>query len=157
MAVHLAKRGFRWRHQHQPQSNDRRPPAGGHLAIGRRRPSVYETRPSYQSGISAIVGTQRGTPDVAADANPSSGVWVYASPYWYIVGGTSVATPVWAGIGNAAARFAGSSPAELMTLYQDQGTTPITMGTCGSNQGYLAAGAWNLCTGLGSPLSQGGK
>jgi subtilase family serine protease len=120
-------------------------------------PSVYETRPVYQNGISALVGTQRGTPDVAADANPSSGVWVYASPYWYIVGGTSVATPVWAGIANAAASFAGSSPAELTTLYQDQGTTPITMGTCGPNQGYFAGGAWNFCTGLGSPLTESYK
>jgi len=120
-------------------------------------PSVYEARPVYQNGISAIVGNQRGTPDVAADANPSSGVWVYASPYWYIVGGTSVATPVWAGIVNAPASFVGSSPVELTTFYQDRGTTPITMGSCGPNQGYLAAGAWNFCTGLGSPLSEGGK
>ena len=105
------------------------------------------------------VGSARGIPDVSAVADPNSGVWIYdsAAGGWIVVGGTSVATPVWAGIGNAAASFAGLSPAELMTLYQDQGTTPITMGTCGPNQGYLAVGAWNFCTGLGSPLSEGGK
>ena len=119
-------------------------------------PSVYEAQPSYQSGISALVGTQRGTPDVAANANPSSGVWVYASPYWYIVGGTSVATPVWAGIVNAAGHFYLGSQ-EFTTLYADQGTTPITMGTCGPNQGYLAGGAWNFCTGLGSPRTESYK
>jgi kumamolisin len=119
-------------------------------------PSVYEARPSNQSAISTIVGSKRGTPDVAADANPSSGVWVYASPYWYIVGGTSVATPVWAGIVNSAGHFYPASQ-ELSTLYADQGTTPITIGTCGPNQGYLAGGVWNFCIGLGSPLGEGGK
>ena len=121
-------------------------------------PSVYEARPSYQSGISTIVGTWRGTPDVAADANPSTGVWVYASPYWYIVGGTSVATPVWAGIVNAAGHFYPTSQ-EASTLYADRGTTPITIGTCGPNQGYMAnpATLWNFCTGLGSPHGEGGE
>jgi subtilase family serine protease len=119
-------------------------------------PSVYEPQPSYQNGISLIVGNQRGTPDVAADANPSTGVWVYDSPYWYIVGGTSVATPVWAGIVNAASHFYPASR-EFSTLYAGQGTTPITMGTCGPNQGYSAGGVWNFCTGLGSPLGEGGK
>jgi kumamolisin len=80
-------------------------------------PSVSEPRPSYQNGISTIVQGQRGTPDVAADANPSSGVWVYDSPYWYIVGGTSVATPVWAGIVNAAGCFRSSSQTELATIW----------------------------------------
>ena len=121
-------------------------------------PSVYEARPSYQSGISTIVGTWRGTPDVAADANPSTGVWVYASPYWYIVGGTSVATPIWAGIVNSAGHFYPASQ-EASTLYADQGTTPITIGTCGPNQGYMAnpGSLWNFCAGLGSPLGAGGE
>jgi kumamolisin len=38
-------------------------------------PSKYESRPTYQNGISQIVGKKRGTPDVAADANPNTGVW----------------------------------------------------------------------------------
>lgn len=40
-------------------------------------PSVYEPRPSYQNAVSGIVQNSRGTPDVAADADPSTGVWVY--------------------------------------------------------------------------------
>jgi len=120
-------------------------------------PSVYEARPSYQSAISAIVGNQRGTPDVAADADPSTGVWVYAYPYWYIVGGTSVAAPVWAGIVNAANNFSSTSQNELTVLYANRGTTEITAGSCGPNQGYMLKGGWNFCTGLGSPLGKGGK
>jgi kumamolisin len=119
-------------------------------------PSVYETRPTYQNGISGIVQGQRGIPDVAADANPSSGVWVYDSPYWYIVGGTSLATPVWAGIVNAAGHFYPSS-LEFTVLYGNLGTKDISAGTCGPNQGYLAGPGWDFCTGLGSPLGEGGK
>jgi len=120
-------------------------------------PSVYEARPSYQSAISAIVGNRRGTPDVAADADPSTGVWVYAYPYWYIVGGTSVAAPVWAGIVNAANKFYPTSQNELNVVYANQGTTDIKAGSCGPNQGYFAGSGWDFCTGLGSPLGEGGK
>jgi subtilase family serine protease len=120
-------------------------------------PSVYETRPTYQSAISAIVGNQRGTPDVAADADPSTGLWVYAYPYWYIVGGTSVAAPVWAGIVNAANKFYSTSQNELTIVYANQGTTDIKAGSCGPNQGYFAGSGWDFCTGLGSPLGEGGK
>jgi kumamolisin len=119
-------------------------------------PSVYEARPSYQNGIASIQ-THRGTPDVAANADPFSGVWVYDSPYWYMVGGTSVAAPVWAGIVNSANHSPYSAGQELSTLYADHGTTAITMGTCGPYQGYLAGGSWNFCTGLGSPAGEGGK
>jgi subtilase family serine protease len=118
-------------------------------------PSVYEGLPAYQTGI-PLLSTQRGTPDVAADANPSTGVWVYVSPYWYIVGGTSVATPVWAGIVNSAGHFYPSAT-EFTSLYSNQGTKDITAGSCGPNQGYLAGSGWDFCTGLGSPLGTGGK
>jgi subtilase family serine protease len=120
-------------------------------------PSLYEARPGYQSAISATVGNQRGTPDVAADADPSTGLWVYASPDWYIVGGTSVAAPVWAGIVNSAASFSASSQTELATIYSNQGATDITAGSCGPNQGYMAKSGWDFCTGLGSPLGEGGR
>ncbi len=120
-------------------------------------PSVYETRPAYQNAISAIVQKQRGTPDVAADADPSTGVWVYAYPYWYIVGGTSVAAPVWAGIVNSAGGFSAMTEAELTTIYANHATTDIIAGSCGPNQGYLAGPGWDFCTGLGSPLGERGK
>jgi subtilase family serine protease len=77
--------------------------------------------------ISQIVGNKRGTPDVAADADPNTGAWVYNVPYycngWCIVGGTSVAAPVWAGIVNTAGRFSASSQVELSTIYSNLGKT----------------------------------
>jgi subtilase family serine protease len=120
-------------------------------------PSVYEARPGYQNAISTTVGNQRGTPDVAADADPSTGVWVYAYPYWYVIGGTSVAAPVWAGIVNAAGSFSAASQTALNTIYANQATRDITSGSCGPNQGYLAGVGWDFCTGLGGPLGQGGS
>jgi subtilase family serine protease len=127
-------------------------------------PSKYESRPPYQSVISQIVGSKRGTPDVAADADPNTGVWVYNVPScngWCIVGGTSVAAPVWAGIINAAGRFAKSSQAELSTIYGNLGNaanfTDIAQGSCGPNQGYLARPGWDFCTGAGSAFGTKGE
>lgn len=67
--------------------------------------SLYETAQPVQSTFSGYncLG-KRSTPDVALDANPLSGVLVYDStPYgsagltgYFLVGGTSVATPIWA-------------------------------------------------------------
>jgi kumamolisin len=121
-------------------------------------PSAYEARPAYQSGLSAITGTKRGTPDVSAVADPTTGVWVYSGGGWYIVGGTSVAAPVWAGILNNAGHFYGSSAAELSAIYAGAaGFNDITNGDCGPNEGYLALGAWSFCTGHGSPNGKGNK
>jgi subtilase family serine protease len=123
-------------------------------------PSRYEPRPSYQNGISAIVQTHRGTPDIAAVADQSTSV-VYYSPYWWIFGGTSVATPVWAGIVNSGGSFSASSPIELTTIYKNLGNAAdvddIVHGSCGPNQGYLAGAGWDFCTGVGSPASRLGK
>jgi subtilase family serine protease len=127
-------------------------------------PSFFEPRPAYQNGIASIVGSQRGTPDVAADANPYTGVWVFNSTYigfpvWFTVGGTSVATPVWAGITNLAGGFSASSVAELTKLYADPAGdfTDITIGTCGPFMGYVAAAGWDFCSGRGSPHTAVGK
>jgi kumamolisin len=127
-------------------------------------PSKYESRPSYQSAISQVVGNKRGTPDVAAVADPNTGVWVYNLPYcngWCIVGGTSVAAPVWAGIVNAAGRFSASSQVELSTIYSNLGKaadfTDIAQGSCGPNQGYLAGTGWDFCTGVGTAFGTLGK
>src|SRR6266567_5365484 len=126
--------------------------------------SKYEFRPAYQNVISQIVGKKRGTPDVAADANPNTGVWVYNWPNcggWCIVGGTSVAAPVWAGIVNSANKFNTSSQAELTAVYSNLGKTSdftdIIQGVCGPNQGYLTVTGWDFCTGVGSNFCYSGK
>jgi len=132
-------------------------------------PSAYEPRPHYQDSIRDIVGSSRGAPDVAAVADPSTGVWIYKCG-WYLFGGTSVATPIWAGIVNAAGRFNSSPAAELAQIYSrpaafagaSVGFNDINSGTCGMAavgvfDTYLATTGWDFCSGVGSPLSYFGK
>ena len=64
--------------------------------------SRFTAEPGYQRSIQ---GTgKRGTPDVAFDADPNTGVLVFETPpgssqgYWQVVGGTSLGTPSWAAI-----------------------------------------------------------
>jgi subtilase family serine protease len=61
--------------------------------------SAYEPRPGYQAVI-LPTATYRATPDIAADADPNSGVAVYDSGNggYYLVGGTSLACPLTAGL-----------------------------------------------------------
>ena len=124
--------------------------------------SAYEPKPSYQYGIAGITGNRRQTPDVAADANPFTGVWVLDTLVsgpgtWYAVGGTSLAAPLLAGIVNAAGNFAASSAAELTTIYTNAGFTDIKTGNCGPYMGTFAKTGWDACTGLGSPKGYSGK
>jgi len=135
--------------------------------------SFYESIPSYQSGVSSIVGSARGTPDISSDANPITGVWVYDTfpqdgvyySTWWIVGGTSASAPTLAGIINAAAAksgtYAASTKAELTTIYANRANASdfgdITYGACYYYQGYFAATGYDLCSGVGYPKGLAGK
>ncbi|MGC1449848.1 MAG: S53 family peptidase [Candidatus Sulfotelmatobacter sp.] len=125
--------------------------------------SQYESIPPYQKGVTKVVGTQRGVPDVSAEADPNSGVWVLDSGNggWYIVGGTSASAPIWAGIVSAAGINSGSSAAELTTIYKNRGNkldfNDIKSGVCGPWNGNLTQPGYDLCTGVGSPVGYGAK
>lgn len=139
--------------------------------------SDYEPLPPYQDSISSIVGKSRGVPDVSLDADPYTGLWVWssylfaidvaegdgaASDYgWWIVGGTSAATPTWAGIVNRAGSFAASSHAELTTLYKNKADAAdfrdIKMGDCGPYMGWSPVPGWDPCTGIGTAKGYKGK
>jgi kumamolisin len=127
--------------------------------------SQFEPRPGYQDrNVATIVGSRRGTPDISSDANPYTGVWVRNSTLlgvgaWLIVGGTSVSTPTWAGIVNAAGTFAASSQAELTQIYSDATAdfNGIKVGNCGPYMSIFASGSWDFCSGRGSPRGYAGK
>jgi subtilase family serine protease len=122
--------------------------------------SQYEPIPSYQSVIKSIVGNFRGIPDMSADASPGTGVAVYSTTAcggWCIVGGTSVSSPVLAGIVNAAGGFQTSTVDELTKVYGEYGNAKEYKAdfhdiTVGSN-GFPAKKGWDYCTGVGSPKS----
>jgi kumamolisin len=118
--------------------------------------SPYEPIPSYQSGISGIVGTHRGYPDVAADYYYAN---IYVQGGWYTVGGTSWASPTFAGIVNAAGNRQTSTAKELTMMYNELANPTeykadfhdITHGNS-----HCMAG-WDLCAGIGSPRTYVGK
>lgn len=60
------------------------------------------SRPSFQDGVSGVVGTQRGTPDISMSAAVNGAAWVYwtfgGNPGWHLIGGTSEASPIFSGI-----------------------------------------------------------
>jgi len=141
--------------------------------------SSFEPTPAYQMALPAY-RTQgvRATPDVSANANPNNGYWAYDSypiagadnpTNWWWVGGTSLSTPLWTGIINAASaasgHFAASSQAELTQMYTDYANSAtyhadfwdITYGACNFYSGSFSGGGFDLCTGLGSPKGLGGK
>jgi subtilase family serine protease len=102
-------------------------------------------------------------PDISAIADPYTGVYVYNSNQggWWIVGGTSLATPVLAGIVNRAGHFYQSTLMELKKVYSaaflSTGYFDITYGFCGPYMGDRPRTGWDFCTGVGSPRTYRGK
>ncbi len=104
-------------------------------------------------------------PDVAAVADPNTGVWVYESAGggWYIVGGTSVACPIWAGFfadvndqraAGSLAALGNVDPFLYTTVYGAGGTSAHYAKTMNDpiygNNGWAAGTGWDPVTGLGS-------
>jgi kumamolisin len=127
-------------------------------------PSQYESKPSYQDGVSETSSTNRSVPDISFDANPNTGVSVYDSTScsglsgWLVFGGTSVASPSLAGIVNLAGQFHTSAIVELTTIYANRGNAAdfrdILTGKAGR---YSAAPGYDYVTGVGSCLGVNGK
>jgi kumamolisin len=119
--------------------------------------------PTYQHDVTlppSVNGAApgRGVPDVASDADPNSGFRVVVDGAQQVIGGTSAAAPLWAGLFaliNAAAGRPSGQPHAL--LYANTGAFRDTVS--GDNKaggiGYDAGKGWDACTGLGSP--QGAK
>jgi kumamolisin len=116
--------------------------------------------PAYQSGVrlppSANAGAAggRGVPDVSADADPDTGYRVVVDGQAGVIGGTSAAAPLWAGlfalVNQAAGKPVGQPHA---TLYANAGAFNDVIS--GDNKvdaiGYSAGPGWDACTGLGTP------
>jgi subtilase family serine protease len=129
--------------------------------------STYESRPSFQNSVSSVVGSKRGVSDMAFEADPNTGVYVYdTTPFegstgWWILGGTSVSAPCLAGVVNNAAGvngFASSTAAEEARLYGNLGNSAaFTDITAGSDGFYNAKTGYDFPTGVGVPKGLVGK
>jgi kumamolisin len=129
--------------------------------------AVRGPRPSWQTGPGVDLpgsGDHRLIPDVAAAADPDSGfyaVWrdTEHSLVQGSIGGTSAATPFWAGttlLIRQAAVAAGKKPpgflAPLLYEVAASGSSGAFHDVVrGGNLGYDAGPGWDAATGLGSP------
>jgi hypothetical protein len=93
-------------------------------------------------------------PDVAGDADPDSGYRIVTGGQTGIIGGTSAAAPLWAGIAALLNANGGRSIGQPHAkLYGDP--TALRDIVTGDNKsgslGFAASAGWDACTGLGSP------
>jgi hypothetical protein len=117
--------------------------------------SSDETKPSWQSGISAC--TRRATADVSAVADPNTGVAVYQTyggSGWAVYGGTSASAPLIASV-YALAGTPGAAEKPPSDPYAHTGNLfDVTSGSNGScSPATLCKGGagWDGPTGLGTP------
>jgi subtilase family serine protease len=143
---------------------------GGPLASGGGL-SVMFSRPSWQNAVASIVGSRRGVPDVSLDASCDPGALIFTTfpgsvGGWQSECGTSLATPLFAGIVALADQLAGHNLGLLNPkLYvlgarKAPGLLDITLGSNtvsipvpGGNTvvvGYSARKGYDLASGWGT-------
>jgi kumamolisin len=106
--------------------------------------------PAWQSVLPAIPG--RGVPDVAANADPATGYVTPVSGSTEVIGGTSAAAPLWAGL-VVALQAALKRPVGFLgpLLYTLAVSNTFRDITSGNNGNYVAKTGWDPCTGWGTP------
>ncbi|HEY2622710.1 MAG TPA: S53 family serine peptidase [Dyella sp.] len=111
--------------------------------------------PSWQSsskvpkGANNFVG--RGVPDVAGNADPTTGYQVRVDGTDEVIGGTSAVAPLWAAL---IARFnqqLGHSLGDPHAALYGIGESAFNDITVGDDGYFKAAKGWDACTGLGTP------
>jgi subtilase family serine protease len=97
-------------------------------------------------------GSRRGVPDVALDADPTSGyICVINGAVTQGVGGTSASAPSWQGIWARAEGAHGSSLGFASPLLYKIAANSFHDITIGSNGLYAASPGWDYTTGRGTP------
>jgi subtilase family serine protease len=149
----------------------------GSPASGGGGVSIVFPRPAFQNPVAGIVGGTRGTPDISMSAAVNGGVDLYSSfsgPDWEVSGGTSEATPLFAGvvaIADQAVKLGGGHDVGDLNPYlyskpNIPGIVDVTRGNntvtfcslnCGSPQeadttvhGFNAVRGYDLAIGLGT-------
>jgi kumamolisin len=118
--------------------------------------SAHFDIPPYQAaaGVPAPGGVAgRGVPDVAGDADPSTGYRVRVDGLDTTIGGTSAVAPLWAGliaVYNQRLRNRTIGFLNAM-LYAPLSASAFHDIVDGNNGAFAAGRGWDACTGLGSP------
>jgi kumamolisin len=120
--------------------------------------SQFEPRPAYQSIVKKIVGSQRGVPDFSAVAT-NVGMYDASNGGWFSVAGTSISSPLLAGIVNAAGSKAKSTTAELTQIYKDYANKTKYKAEFRDivNPPTNCKTGWDFCDGVGSIITYKGK
>jgi subtilase family serine protease len=138
--------------------------------------SEFYSTPTFQKSLPASVQSQlngrRGVPDVAAAADPSTGLTIYGvnpsdpqgAHTWSLAGGTSAAAPFWAGVAAIANQIARrplgylnpafykiAESSRYSSAFRDVTSGDNTVATPGDVAGYQAGPGWDAATGLGTP------
>jgi subtilase family serine protease len=138
--------------------------AGGGFSHVFAKPAYQNTLPAG-SNTGANVNNMRGVPDVGMEASSRTGVLVYLAGSWFIVGGTSVASPTFAAVVAIAAQENGGGLGFLNPALYKIGADPTRYAndfydvTTGNNDqfqspqdpNYAATAGWDPVTGLGTP------
>ncbi len=135
--------------------------AGGLWSSGGGGSTIY-AKPSWQTGTGVPADGKRDVPDVSLTAAGHDGYLIYQNGGLYVVGGTSAASPSFAGVmalvvQNSAARQGNASP-EFYSLAGKQragGASVFHDITSGNNSvpgqtGFSATAGYDQATGLGS-------
>src|ERR1700728_1619059 len=116
--------------------------------------------PSWQSGAgvppsaNANHNVGRGVPDVAGDADPTTGYVTLVDGQSDVIGGTSAVAPLWAGVIALINQSIGKPVGFMNPLLYPASKKAKDLNdiTSGNNGAYSAGPGWDACTGLGSPI-----
>jgi kumamolisin len=104
----------------------------------------------------------RGVPDVAGNADSSTGYRIHLNGQDAVFGGTSAVAPLWAALTailneRLGGRVGMLNPVLYTSPAATQGFQDIVEGKneVGTTPGYEAVVGWDACTGLGSPNGEG--
>jgi kumamolisin len=96
----------------------------------------------------------RGVPDVAGDADPTTGYTIRVDGETTVIGGTSAVAPLWAGLVAVANQQFGTQVGFIQpAIYAAKAASAFTDITEGNNGAFSAGPGWDACTGLGSPIA----
>lgn len=108
--------------------------------------------PAAPIGSPGLGAPARGLPDVAGDADPSTGYTIQVDGQSKVIGGTSAVAPLWAGLIAVANQQLGTNVGFINPrIYSANAGAGFNDITSGTNGAYSAGPGWDACTGLGSP------
>ena len=114
--------------------------------------------PSWQAKAQVPAATTttggRGVPDVAGDADPTTGYTIRVDGQTMVIGGTSAVAPLWAGLVAVANRQLGTQVGFIQpAIYAAKAASAFNDITQGNNGAFSAGPGWDACSGLGSPIA----